>query len=140
MADDANQRIPQPGGRRDDHHLAGIFSLPVLQAIIHVFIILIFRSHEPSTCELGEAKPPLDNHSPVCQIFGMEVSLYWKQSAYRGFSQPGLQVNLHRRYGIKLMFTRHKARAQFICPVKSDQDQRSGLLPIQIQVQLHVHQ
>jgi len=25
-------------------------------------------------CELGEAKPPLDNHSPVCQFFGMMVS------------------------------------------------------------------
>jgi len=25
-------------------------------------------------CELGKAKPPLDNHSPVCQFFGMEVS------------------------------------------------------------------
>ncbi len=25
-------------------------------------------------CELGEAKHPLDNYSPVCQFFGIEVS------------------------------------------------------------------
>jgi len=27
-------------------------------------------------CALGEAKPPLDNHFPVCQFFGMEVSCF----------------------------------------------------------------